>query len=175
MVSSEWLVALFLVALGYALARVLDYVGRRSASYPPESPGNRQSQRAEDRRKVYEGFRANVSEVVDAAVNEGHGSYGMLYRIRDAYGDLLRSAPPSVAEAADSIIRCVTLLINLGPSDARYAMFTRALHHFDEACAVEGDLPAGNSGRREYAVVAESSGRDYGAAGASLKELEPRR
>ena len=77
-----------------------------------------------------------MNTVVEAAVGDGHGNYGLLYQIRDDYGDLLRQAPTGVSQAADSVIRCVTLLVNLGPSDQRFAMYTRALKHFDEECAL---------------------------------------
>jgi hypothetical protein len=130
------------------------------------SPDSAERQRLEERRRVYASFRTRVTEVVNTAVTEGHGTYGMLYRIRDAYSDLLRGAPPAVSEAADSIIRCVTLLVNLGPSDARYAMFTRALHHFDEACSVAAGSETGTASRHEF-VVTDTP--------VNLKELQPRR
>ncbi len=171
------LTAFLLVLLGYCLARVSDFLGRHwhhqqspGAGAQPGDPSRRDPaghQRQEERRRVYASFRLHVTEVVNTAVTDGHGSYGMLYRIRDAYSDLLRGAPPSVAEAADSIIRCVTLLVNLGPSDARYAMFTRALHHFDEACsAVAGGEPVTPSSGQEFPVTAPP---------VNLKELQPRR
>ncbi len=96
-----------------------------------------------------------MNDAVDAAVNKGHGTYGMLYQIRDDYGDLLRNAPTSVTQAADSIIRCVTLLVNLGPSDQRYAMFTRALKLFDEECECDHGLKVRPPGPHhvEYSVL----------------------
>lgn len=163
---SASLTALLLVGLGYGLARLSDYMGRHRHSQQRDTHADAGQQHVEERRRVYASFRTQVTEVVHTALSEGHGTYGMLYRIRDAYSDLLRGAPPSVADAADSIIRCVTLLVNLGPSDARYAMFTRALHHFDEACsAVAGEEPVTPS-RQEFPVTAPP---------VNLKELRPRR
>ena len=111
-----------------------------------------------ERRVVYDRFRKSVSDAVVAAVNQGQGSYGMLYQIRDDYGDLLRQAPTAVTHAADSIIRCVTLIVNLGPSDARYAMFTRSLKHFDEASGSDDGVIAVPPGptRFEFSVAQET-------------------
>ena len=94
-----------------------------------------------------------MNDAVEAAVNQGHGNYGMLYQIRDAYGDLLRHAPTSITQAADSVIRCVTLLVNLGPSDQRYAMFTRALKLFDEECECDQGLKVTPPGAAPHRVL----------------------
>ena len=181
-----------LVALGYALTRVVDLAcdwqrrrwGQNAADPQPiESRLSATSrQRLMERRAVYARFRKSVTDAAVGAVNQGHGTYGMLYRIRDDYGDLLRNAPTPITQAADSIIRCVTLLVNLGSSDQRFAMYTRALHHFDNACAGdEGRVPVPPGPRRQEFSV-------DGAFGGSLppdaplreslmqpKELEPRR
>jgi hypothetical protein len=108
-----------------------------------------------ERRVVYAHFRKTVNDAVDSAVNQGHGTYGMLYQIRDAYGDLLRNAPTSITQAADSVIRCVTLLVNLGTSDQRYAMFTRSLKLFDEECECDHGLKVTAPGPHhlEYSVL----------------------
>jgi hypothetical protein len=154
---------LLLVLLGYALTRIIDLaidwlrnrlrLRSRDSGEPRLSATARQ--RLLERRAVYAHFRKCVNNAVDAAVNEGHGSYGMLYQIRDAYGDLLRNAPTSVTQAADSVIRCVTLLVNLGPSDQRYAMFTRALKLFDEECECDHGLKVTPPGPHhvEYSVL----------------------
>lgn len=163
---SASLIALLLVGLGYGLARLSDHLGRHRRGHQGDTPADAGQQHVEERRQVYASFRSHVTEVVNTALSEGHGTYGMLYRIRDAYSDLLRGAPPSVADAADSIIRCVTLLVNLGPSDARYAMFTRALHHFDEACSEAAGGGPVTPSRQEFPVT---------AAPVNLKELQPRR
>lgn len=141
---------LLLVVLGYALTRIIDLAidwqrGRLRQPDQPQAGAEPQlsataRQRLLERRAVYTLFRRCVTDAVEAAVNQGHGSYGMLYQIRDAYGDLLRSAPTGIVQAADSVIRCVTLLVNLGPSDQRYAMFTRALKQFDEECECDQGL-----------------------------------
>jgi hypothetical protein len=154
---------LLLVLLGYALTRIIDLAIdwlRNRLRLRPGNSGEPQlsataRQRLLERRAVYAHFRQCVNTAVDAAVNEGHGSYGMLYQIRDAYGDLLRSAPTSVTQAADSVIRCVTLLVNLGPSDQRYAMFTRALKLFDEECECDHGLKVTPPGPHhlEYSVL----------------------
>ena len=153
-----------LVVLGYALTRVVDlWVEaqrqrlRLAAGTPAgEEPGSHLSatarQRLLERRAVYGRFLECVARTVDAAVAQGAGTYGMLYQIRDAYADLLRAAPAPVTEAADSVIRCVTLLVNLGPSDQRFAMYTRSLARFEAECdADQGGLPA--AGPREFSVV----------------------
>ncbi|MEO8444111.1 MAG: hypothetical protein ABI567_03785 [Gammaproteobacteria bacterium] len=165
----EPLTWLLLVVLGYALTRVVDLAiewqryrlhgsggpAAGLAGTPLSATGR---QRLLERRAVYARFRQSVTDAVAAAVNQGHGSYGMLYQIRDHYGDLLRQAPVSVSQAADSVIRCVTLLVNLGPSDQRYAMFTRALKHFDEECAVDEGQPAGfGVARQEFSVIGGST------------------
>lgn len=140
---------LLLVVLGYALTRIVDLAidwqrgrlrprGASTGAEPQLSATARQ--RLLERRAVYARFRKCVNDAVEAAVNQGHGNYGMLYQIRDAYGDLLRNAPTSITHAADSVIRCVTLLVNLGPSDQRYAMFTRALKLFDDECECDEGL-----------------------------------
>lgn len=140
---------LLLVVLGYALTRIVDLaidwqrkrLQARGEPAPAETHLSATArQRLLERRAVYTHFRRCVNDAVEAAVNQGHGSYGMLYQIRDAYGDLLRSAPTGIVQAADSVIRCVTLLVNLGPSDQRYAMFTRALKQFDEECECDQGL-----------------------------------
>ena len=160
---------LLLVVLGYALTRVVDLAcawqrSRLSRGQSPEPMSANTSisatahQRLMERRVVYDRFRKSVSDAVVAAVNQGQGSYGMLYQIRDDYGDLLRQAPTAVTHAADSVIRCVTLIVNLGPSDARYAMFTRSLKHFDEAsCSDDGVIavPPGPT-RFEFSVAQET-------------------
>jgi hypothetical protein len=112
-------------------------------------------QRLLERRAVYARFRKSVNDAVEACVNQGQGNYGMLYQIRDDYGDLLRSAPTAISQAADSVIRCVTLLVNLGPSDQRFAMFTRALKLFDDECEFDEGIrpvPQGPS-RQEFSVL----------------------
>lgn len=153
-----------LVVLGYALTRVVDLwieAQRRrlkltsgdDAAEPRLSATARH--RLLERQAVYGRFRDCVGRAVDAAVSQGAGTYGMLYQIRDAYADLLRAAPAHITEAADSVIRCVTLLVNLGPSDQRHAMCTRALARFDEECAADqGGLPA--SAPREFSVMGGS-------------------
>jgi hypothetical protein len=161
---------LLLVVLGYALTRVVDLtcVWLRSRLHgtsadrdltTPMSATARQRlmERLMERRGVYTRFRKGVNEAVEAAVNQGHGNYGMLFQIRDDYGDLLRHSPTGVGAAADSIIRCVTLLVNLGPSDQRYAMFTRALSHFDEECRKDEGLVVVPPGprRQEFSVLDE--------------------
>lgn len=160
---------LLLVVLGYALTRVVDlaceWQRSRLSGGTPASPAAANAgmsatarQRLMERHAVYERFRKSVSEAVLAAVNQGQGSYGMLYQIRDDYGDLLRLAPTAVTHAADSVIRCVTLIVNLGPSDARYAMFTRSLKHFDEASVSDEGLIAVPPGptRFEFSVTPET-------------------
>ena len=154
---------LLLVVLGYALTRVVDLacewqrsrLSRAQSSAPISAAAN---QRLLERRAVYERFRKSVGDTVVAAVNQGQGSYGMLYQIRDDYGDLLRLAPTTVTHAADSVIRCVTLIVNLGPSDARYAMFTRSLKHFDEATGGDEGLIAVPPGptRFEFSVTEDA-------------------
>ena len=154
---------LLLVVLGYALTRVVDLacewqrsrLSRARSSAPISAAAN---QRLLERRAVYERFRKSVGDTVVAAVNQGQGSYGMLYQIRDDYGDLLRQAPTAVTHAADSVIRCVTLIVNLGPSDARYAMFTRSLKHFDEATGGDEGLIAVPPGptRFEFSVTEDA-------------------
>ena len=157
---------LLLVVLGYALKRVVDLAcdwQRQKLAGAPAGPTDGASsrlsatarQRLMERRAVYGRFRKSVNDAVEAAVNQGHGTYGSLYQIRDDYGDLLRQAPAPVTQAADSIIRCVTLLVNLGPSDPRYAMFTRALKHFDEECGADQGLKAVPPGprRQEFSVI----------------------
>jgi hypothetical protein len=161
---------LLLVVLGYALTRVVDlacdWQRSRLRGATDGLTGNGAAgthshlsatarQRLLERRAVYARFRKSASDAVESAVNQGHGSYGMLYQIRDDYGDLLRQAPTAVTHAADSMIRCVTLLLNLGPSDQRFAMFTRALHHFDEECANDQGLKEVPPGprRQEFSVV----------------------
>lgn len=145
----ESLTYLLLVILGYALTRVIDLAcdGLRSRfSGNPADPGSPPAlsatarQRLMERQSAYLHFRRSVTEAVEAAVNQGHGHYGLLYQIRDDYGDLLRHSSIGVSHAADSLIRCVTLLVNLGPSDQRYAMFTRSLAHFDDECRKDEGL-----------------------------------
>jgi hypothetical protein len=172
---------LLLVVLGYALTRVVDLIADwqrrrlRLAGEPvPEGTTALTAtarQRLMERQAVYASFRERVNDVVDAAVNQGAGTYGMLYRIRDAYGDLLRLAPPAVIQAADSVIRCVTLLVNLGPPDQRYAMYTRALRHFDTECGSDqGQAGPPVLRPREFSVV----GGDAAAAmTARLSEPAP--
>lgn len=157
---------LLLVVLGYALTRIVDLaidwqrnrlrLGRADADDDgaPNLSGNAR-QRLRERRAIYARFRTSVNDAVKAAVNQGHGSYGMLYQIRDDYGDLLRTAPTDITQSADSVIRCVTLLANLGPSDQRYAMFTRALKVFDEECERDQGAKVGAPGLhyREYSVI----------------------
>jgi hypothetical protein len=141
----ESLTYLLLVVLGYALMRIVDLgidwqrnrLQLRSSDGGELRLSGTARQRLMERRAAYADFRKSVNAAVNAAVNEGHGNYGLLYEIRDAYGELLHSAPAGVTQAADSVIRCVTLLVNLGPSDQRYAMLTRALKLFDEEC--DGD------------------------------------
>lgn len=173
---------LLLVLLGYALTRVVDLAcdwlrGRlRGADDQPDLPPGISAtarQRVMERRAAYTRFRKSVNDAVAAAVDRGHGTYGMLYQIRDYYGDLLRQSPTGVAHAADSVIRCVTLLINLGPSDQRYAMFTRALNHFDRQCAEDQGLviPPGPR-RREFSVLDESRGEAVQPSGADALPSE---
>lgn len=166
----ESLSYVLLVVLGYALTRVVDLAcdwqrNRLGGAADPASgtgTGVFKSrisatarQRVMERHAVYARFRKSASDAVVAAVNQGHGTYGMLYQIRDDYADLLHQAPAAITHAADSMIRCVTLLLNLGPSDQRYAMFTRALNHFDEACSSDQGLQAvpGGSRRQEFSVI----------------------
>jgi len=148
---------LLLVVLGYALTRVVDICSawlQARLREPSPGPGFTAAtsatarQRLMERQAVYARFRKSVNDAVGAAVNHGHGTYGMLYQIRDDYGDLLRFATPGVSAAADSIIRCVTLLVNLGNSDQRFAMFTRALAHFDEECLNDDGIATASHGRR---------------------------
>ncbi len=158
---------LLLVVLGYALTRVVDLAcdwlrGRQPTPAASPTAANASlsgtaRQRLMEQRAVYARFRRSVCDAVGAAVNQGHGSYGMLYQIRDDYGDLLRRAPTTVTHAADSVIRCVTLIVNLGPSDQRYAMFTRSLKHFDEACGTDEVVIAATPGprRQEFPVIEE--------------------
>lgn len=160
---------LLLVVLGYALTRIvdlaIDWQRKRLRLRPADLAGGESHlsatarQRLMERRGVYARFRKGVNDAVEAAVNQGHGSYGMLYQIRDAYGDLLRAAPPGITQAADSVIRCVTLLVNLGPSDQRYAMFTRALRLFDEECECDQGLgpPAAAPHHLEYSVLRDDA------------------
>ena len=161
---------LLLVVLGYALTRVADlccawlrgrWHGTSSGLAPTTTISATARQRLMERRAIYTRFRKSVNEAVDAAVNQGHGNYGMLYQIRDDYGAVLRHAPTGVSAAADSIIRCVTLLVNLGSSDQRFAMFTRALGHFDEECLKDHGLIAVPPGprRQEFSVLDESPKR----------------
>ena len=158
---------LLLVVLGYALTRVVDlgcvWLRNRMHRTPPgpdltTAISATARQRLMERRAVYTRFRKSVIAAVDAAVNEGHGHYGMLYQIRDDYGDLLRRAPPGISATADSIIRCVTLLVNLGSSDQRFAMFTRALTRFDEECLKDQGVIAVPAGprRQEFSVLDEA-------------------
>jgi hypothetical protein len=162
---------LLLVVLGYALTRVVDLGSawlRNRVSSP--APGHALAtaasatarQRLIERHAVYSRFRKSVNDAVDAAVNHGHGTYGMLYQIRDDYGDLLRHATPGVSAAADSIIRCVTLLVNLGSSDQRFAMFTRALAHFDGECLKDDGVATASHGRQrqEFKVLDEPRDRE---------------
>lgn len=158
---------LLLVVLGYALTRVVDLtcIWLRSRLHSGTSFGHDLTtvisgtarQRLMERRAVYTRFRKSVNEAVEAAVNEGHANYGMLYQIRDDYGDLLRHAPAGVSAAADSSIRCVTLLVNLGSSDQRFAMFTRAINHFDDECRNDEGLVVVTPGprRQEFSVLDE--------------------
>ncbi len=159
---------LLLVVLGYALTRVIDLLvdwqrARLGAAPPATSPHTAPPtspltatarQRLLERQAVYARFKSRVDEAIEAAVNQGAGTYGMLYGIRDAYGELLRCAPASITQAADSVIRCVTLLVNLGPSDQRFAMLTRSLRYFDEECACDQGLrqPA-VAAHREFTVL----------------------
>ncbi|MEZ5565252.1 MAG: hypothetical protein R3F24_06905 [Gammaproteobacteria bacterium] len=157
-----------LVAFGYALTRVIDLacewqrrrLSRMAGTDVPDSASLVSAtarQHALERHAVYARFRKSVNDAVGAAVNQGHGSYGLLYQIRDDYGELLGVAPTAVSQSADSIIRCVTLLLNLGESDQRLAMFTRALRQFDEACSVdEGPTATSKLRRQEFSVLAES-------------------
>lgn len=165
MAVPESLTFLLLVVLGYALTRVVDLVcdWLRGRLHGAPGLGFRQSatdtarQRLMERQGNYLRFRRSVNETVSAAVNQGHGNYGMLYQIRDAYGDVLRHSPTGVSQAADSVIRCVTLLVNLGPSDQRYAMFTRSLAHFDAECGKDDGravVPPGPS-RLEFSVIGD--------------------
>lgn len=170
---------LLLVVLGYALTRIvdlaIDWQRQRLRSGTPASGELQLSatarQRLMERHAVYTHFRKCVNDAVEAAVNTGSGSYGMLYQIRDAYGDLLRNAPTGVTHAADSVIRCVTLLVNLGPSDQRYAMFTRALKLFDDECECDQGLKLTTPGPHhlEYSVL----GGDVAAAMASRTPEAP--
>ena len=92
---------LLLVVLGYALSRVVDLAcdwqrSRLPAASPTAASASLSGtarQRLMEQRAVYARFRKSVCDAVGAAVNQGHGSYGMLYQIRDDYGDLLRRAP----------------------------------------------------------------------------------
>lgn len=181
----ESLSYLLLVVLGFSLTRIVDLVvdwqrnrlrggadpdGNPTASLPQLSATARQ--RVMERRAVYARFRASVSDTVHAAVAQGQGTYGMLYQIRDTYGDLLRIAPTQITQAADSVIRCVTLLVNLGPSDQRFAMFTRALNLFDEECECDQGvrLSPAVPPHREYSVL----GDDVSAAmAARLPDAPP--
>jgi len=160
---------LLLVVLGYALKRVVDLAcdwQQQRLRRPAGSTEGADSllfatarQSLIERQAVYARFRKSVTNAVDSSVNQGHGTYGSLYQIRDDYGDLLRVAPPTITQAADSIIRCVTLLVNLGPSDQRYAMFTRALKNFDDECGANpapAALPPGPQ-KQEFAVLGGSS------------------
>ena len=167
MALPESVTYLLLVVLGYALVRAVDLTSdftrgrlRTSAGATDSQPvlSATARQRLMERRAVYTRFRKSVNDAVEAAVNQGHGNYGMLYQIRDDYGDLLRHSPTGVSHAADSIIRCVTLLVNLGPSDQRYAMFTRALNHFDEECRNDEGLVVVPEGprRQEFSVLHEA-------------------
>lgn len=172
---------LLLVVLGYALTRIVDLAcdavrGRlkSTAINPDGTPGLSATarQRQLERRGVYARFRKSVNDAVVAAVNDGHGNYGLLYQIRDDYGDLLCHAPTAVSQAADSVIRCVTLLVNLGPSDQRFAMYTRALRLFDDACESDHGLLAAPPGahRQEFSVLADPSAR---AAAPSSVDASP--
>jgi hypothetical protein len=169
---------LLLVVLGYALTRVVDlgleWQRHRLRGGAAAAPGEGHlsatgRQRLVERRAVYARFRQTVTDAVEAAVNQGHGTYGVLYQIRDHYGDLLRHAPTSVTQAADSVIRCVTLLVNLGPSDQRYAMFTRALCLFDEECGADQGQKTGAPAtlRQEFSVL---GGTTTAAPGPGLPE-----
>lgn len=180
---SELLIYTLFAAFGYALARVVDQLRqwRRERTVPapeaaPQASGPPMSatmrHRELERQVVYGRFRKSVNDAVNAAVNEGHGSYGLLYQIRDDYGALLRLAPTPVSQAADSMIRCVTLLLNLGASDQRHAMYTRALRQFDEACSAgQGATPAAGIRRQEFPVLAEdtveATGLDVSRPGAA--------
>jgi hypothetical protein len=169
---------LLLVVLGYALTRVIDLVcdfarsrlpGAARERHAPPTLSDTARQRLMERRNVYASFRKSVNEAVEAAVNQGHGNYGLLYQIRDDYGDLLRHSPTGVTQAADSVIRCVTLLVNLGPSDQRYAMFTRSLTQFDAECRLDEGLVAVPPGprRQEYSVVEGPRNRSTARSSAS--------
>ncbi len=162
---SELLIYTLLVLCGYGLARAVDraraWRQTRDRSRPdgqaaePAMPGTMR-RRVPERQAVYGRFRKSVNAAVNAAVNDGHGSYGLLYQIRDDYGELLRLAPSAVSQSADSMIRCVTLLLNLGASDQRHAMYARALHQFDEACsAADGTTPSSINQRQEFSVLAD--------------------
>lgn len=157
---------LLLVVLGYALTRIIDlavdWQRQRLRLRPGDDNADGQTQlsatarqRLMERRAVYARFRKSVNDTVEAAINHGSGNYGMLYQIRDNYGDLLRHAPTGITQAADSVIRCVTLLVNLGASDQRHAMFTRALRLFDEECECDSGLKVTSAGpyHREYSVL----------------------
>jgi hypothetical protein len=173
---------LLLVVLGYALTRVVDlfvdWQRRRLRLAADPAAGTMAAlsatgrQRLLERRAAYGCFRERVHDVVSAALTQGAGTYGMLYRIRDAYGDLLRIAPPGVIQAADSVIRCVTLLVNLGPSDQRYAMYTRAARHFDAECECDQGQQGGpaTSRPREFSVL---GGDMAGAMTAQIGEGTP--
>ncbi|MDP2323789.1 MAG: hypothetical protein Q8N51_07145 [Gammaproteobacteria bacterium] len=174
---------LLLVVLGYALVRVVDLVSdyvrgrlRGTSGHTDDLPmiSATARQRLMERRAVYTRFRKSVNAAVEAAVNAGHGNYGMLYQIRDDYGDLLRHSPTGVSHAADSIIRCVTLLVNLGPSDQRYAMFTRALNHFDEECRSDDGLVVAPSvpRRQEFSVLDETRCRAENSSEAACPQSE---
>lgn len=164
---SDLLSYLLFAAFGYALARVVDQLRQwhrervgtpaGEARNPEPAMSGTMRHRDLERQAAYARFRKSVNDAVTAAVGDGHGSYGLLYQIRDDYGDLLRVAPGAVSQAADSMIRCVTLLLNLGASDQRHAMYTRALHQFDEACgAAHGTTPSLNR-RQEFSVLADEA------------------
>ena len=160
----ESMTYLLLVVAGYALTRVVDLAidwqrnrlhlrsGNPSSAFELQLSATAR-QRLMERRAVYARFRKCVNDAVEASVNQGHGTYGLLYQIRDAYGDLLRNAPIGITQAADSVIRCVTLLVNLGPSDQRYAMFTRALKVFDEECECDEGLKVSGPRQVEFSVL----------------------
>ncbi len=161
-----------LVVLGYALKRVVDLAGDWQQLRMRRPAGSTEGtdsllfatarQSLIERQAVYARFRKSVNDAVESAVNQGHGTYGSLYQIRDDYGDLLRVAPPAITQAADSIIRCVTLLVNLGPSDQRYAMFTRSLKNFDDECGANSGLatPVPGPQRQEFPGLDSNSSRE---------------
>lgn len=167
---------LLLVVLGYALIRLIDLGvdwqrsrlrlrnGSEGASGDAQLSGTAR-QRLMERRAIYARFRKSVTDTVEAAVNHGSGNYGMLYQIRDNYGDLLRHAPTGITQAADSVIRCVTLLVNLGASDQRYAMFTRALKLFDDECDCDSGLKVSNAAahHQEYSVLSDDVAANFAA------------